>query len=89
MFPRISKKHENNRYPFWVIINPRQNFEVGVQGVHNIAGMITGIWFSREEATSFLKAKRHNFSKHAVVYCMSGCYSSDWEAFSKSNTEEQ
>lgn len=75
---KISDKNEGTAYPYWIIIDPRQNFNTGNQGLHNIAGMITGVWFSREAAEDYLKAHRYNFGDSARVYCHSGCYSSDW-----------
>jgi len=68
----VSEENEATRSPWWVIIDPRQNFEVGEQGAHNVAAMITGPFFSREEGAQVLRAQRYNFSKHAVVYCLSG-----------------
>ncbi|GAG77415.1 unnamed protein product, partial [marine sediment metagenome] len=40
--------------------------------------MITGPFFSREEAQSYLDARRHNFSKKAEVWCLSGCYTDQY-----------
>jgi len=74
---------EGTSYPFWIIIDPRQNFETGNQGIHNIAGMIHGIFFSREDAQDFLDKTRYNFSKHAKVYCHSGHESGDWRSLFK------
>lgn len=82
---KISEKNEGTSYPFWIIIDPRQNFEVNSNGIHNIASMITGVWFSREEAQEFLDRTRYNFSKNAKVFCHSGCYSNDWINFCKEN----
>ena len=79
---KISEKNESTRLPYWVIIDPRQNFSVDDDGLHNIASMITGVWLSREAAEDFLRQTRYNFSKHAKVYCCSGCYSKDWEELS-------
>ena len=75
---KISEKNEGTSFPFWIIIDPKQNFNTGIQGLHNIAWMITGVWLSREAAQSYLDAHRYNFSKNAKAYCHSGCYSSDW-----------
>ena len=75
---KISEKNEGTSYPFWIIIDPKQNFNTGIQGLHNIAGMITGVWLSREAAQSYLDGHRYNFGPNAKVYCHSGCYSSDW-----------
>lgn len=68
----ISEKNEHTRSPYWLIIDPRQNFEVGEQGLHNVASMITGPFFSREEGELWLKTRRYHFSKNARVYCHSG-----------------
>lgn len=76
---KISDKNEGTSYPFLIIIDPHQNFSKGSQGLHNIAGMITGVWFSREAAEEHLKARRYNFGEGARVYCHSGCYSEDWK----------
>ena len=68
----VSGKNEGTSAPWWIIIDPRQNFDVGDRGLSNIAHMITGPFFSREEANQMLEARRHHYSKHAVVYCHSG-----------------
>ena len=70
--------NEGTAYPFWIIIDPRQNFETKNQGLHNIASMITGIFFSREDAQKFLDRTKYNFSENAKVYCHSGNHSEDW-----------
>lgn len=75
---KISEKNEGTTYPFWIIIDPAQNFKTNSDGIHKIAGMITGVWFSREAAQEFLDKTRYNFSKNARVYCHSGYYSQDW-----------
>lgn len=75
---KISEKNEGTAYPFWIIIDPAQNFKTDSDGIHRIAGMITGVWFSREAAQEFLDKTRYNFSKSARVYCHSGYYSQDW-----------
>ena len=74
---------ESTAYPFWIIIDPRQNFEVDNQGLHNIASMIHGIFFSRKDAQDFLDRTRYNFSKNAKVYCHSGHTSKDWRGLFK------
>jgi len=78
MIPKISGKNEGTAYPFWVIIDPRQNFKTNDDGLHYVAGMFTGVWFSRESAQNFLDRTRYNFSANAHVFCMSGTYSEDW-----------
>lgn len=71
--------NEGTRLPWWLIIDPRQNFNTDNQGLHNIAGMITGPFLSRESAENFLKATRYNFGKGARVFCHSGHNSMDYE----------
>lgn len=75
---KISEKNEGTAHPYWIIIDPRQNFKVNSDGVYNFASMITGVWLSREAAQEFLDRTKYNFSKHAKVFCHSVCYSSDW-----------
>lgn len=71
----ISELNEATRSPWWMIVDPRQLLKTSdEQAVHNVASMITGPFFSREEAESVLKARRHNYGPNAHVYCASGCY---------------
>lgn len=67
-----SEETESTASPWWMIIDPRQNFRTDNQALHDIAGMITGPFFSREEAEDFLSATRYNFGKNAKVFCHSG-----------------
>jgi hypothetical protein len=67
----VSEKNEITRAPFWLIIDPRQNFKTNDDGVSNIAFMVTGLFFSREEAQRYLDAKHYHFSKNARVWCHS------------------
>lgn len=72
----VSDDHEGTSEPWWLIIDPNQQmFELDV---HTVANMITGPFFSRESAQSFLDATRYNFSKHAKVYCHSGYHSFEY-----------
>lgn len=68
----VSEENEATESPYWLIINPRQNFRKGVEGAHNIASMITGPFFSREEAQRVLEGRSHHYGKDAIVYCHSG-----------------
>ena len=68
----VSEKNEATRAPWWMIINPRQNLRTDREASHNIAGMITGPFFSREEAQAVLDGQRYNFGRGAVVFCASG-----------------
>jgi hypothetical protein len=86
---KISNKNEQTRDPFWIIIDPRQNFNTNEDGIYNIANMITGVFFSRESATEYLRVNPHHYSKNAKVFCHSGCYSKDWIELSKQITENE
>lgn len=68
----VSEKNECTRSPWWMIVDPRQNFRTDPDASHNIAAMITGPFFSREEAEYVLKGRRYNFGRGAVVFCASG-----------------
>lgn len=70
---------EGTESPWWIIIDPRQNFYVNEDGLHNIASMITGPFFSREKAQSHLDLRRYAFSKNAKVYCHSGYWSNEYK----------
>ena len=84
-----SSDNEGTRLPYWIIIDPKQNFDTNEDGIYKIASMITGVWFSRELAQKYLDNHRYNFGKNAVVYCHSGCYSEDmqeiWDIINKQN----
>ena len=67
----VSDKNEGASEPWWVIVDPKQMMKP--DPYHVMIGMITGPFFSREEAQSVLDRRRHNFSSRAVVYCSSGC----------------
>jgi hypothetical protein len=69
---RVSSDCEFTSYPWWMIVDPHQNMRLGNEGVHEVASMITGPFFSREEAEMVLQSQRYNFGKDAVVYCASG-----------------
>ena len=70
----VSEENEGTSAPWWVIIDPRQNFKTNYDGIYAIASMIEGPFFSREEAENTLKRTRYNYSKGAKVFCMSGCH---------------
>jgi hypothetical protein len=72
----VSEDNESTSFPWWVIVDPLQNLNCDY---HAIAAMVTGPFFSREEAEAELKATRYNYSKRAVVYCKSGCYSRQYQ----------
>ena len=73
------ENNEGTESPWWAIIDPRQNFKADSQGIHNIANMITGPFFSRGSAETHLEARRHAFSGHARVFCFSGYWSNEYK----------
>ena len=66
--------------PYWLIIDPSQNFRTDGSGVHAIASMITGPFFSRVVAESHLSHRKYAFSRNARVYCLSGYPSSQYKS---------
>ena len=60
----VSEETEATAEPWWLIIDPRQMLSLSC---HTVASMITGPFFSREEAEDFLKRTRYNFSKRAFA----------------------
>jgi len=67
---------ESTRSPYWMILDPQQNMNCDP---HHLASQITGPFFCREDAEGFLNHTKYNFSKKAVVYCLSGTYSQKYE----------
>ena len=76
----VSKENEGTESPWWIIIDPRQNFNTNDNGLYAVASMITGPFFSRESAQEFLDRTHYNFSKNAKVYCHSGYYSDEYKS---------
>lgn len=68
----VSPEHEGTASPYWLILDPKQNMSCDI---HQLAGQITGPFFSREEAQKHLDSKGYHYSHRARVYCLSG-----WEA---------
>ena len=66
---------ESTSFPWWVILDPSHNMRASC---HSVASQITGPFFSRDAAQRQLSATRYNYSKRAVVYCLSGCYSGEY-----------
>lgn len=75
----VSEDNEATSFPWWCIVDPRQNFNTNDDGVHAVAHMITGPFFSRDSAESHLKNRRYAFGKNPHVYCMSGYWSSEYK----------
>lgn len=73
----VSEKNEGTAAPWWVICDPYQMMKPDPYMV--MMRMITGPFFSREEAEKHLNAHKHHFSARAVVYCASGCYSYQYD----------
>lgn len=73
----VSEKNEGTSYPYWLILDPRQNLSLDVG---TLAGMITGPFFSREEAEAELRNRRYDYSKRARVYCKSAYHSGSYKA---------
>lgn len=71
----LSEENEGTSAPWWAIIIPRQNFSKGDQGIHNIAGMIVGPFFSRASAQNRLDGRRYEYGQNARVFCFSGYWS--------------
>ena len=68
----VSERCEATRAPYWLTISPRQNFETNERGLHNIASMITGPFFSRMEADRIVESQPHRFGSTSYVFCCSG-----------------
>lgn len=69
---------EATRSPYWLILDPSQNMRCSI---HQMAGGITGPFFSRKDAEDFLSATSYNFSDKAKVYCLSGCRSRKYDHY--------
>ena len=61
--------NEGTRAPYWLILDPQQNMSCNI---HNLAGQITGPFFSRKDAVQHLERRRYAFSDRACVFCHSG-----------------
>jgi hypothetical protein len=73
----VSDKNEGTAEPWWVIVDPCQMMSPDPYRV--MMNMVTGPFFSREEANQVLKSRSHHYSKRVVVYCASGCYSNQYK----------
>jgi len=73
----VSSNNEGTAEPWWVIVDPKQMMKPNCH--HVMIGMITGPFFSREEAKEVLENNPHHYSKKAVVYCASGCYTNQYK----------
>jgi hypothetical protein len=75
----VSEENEGTDSPWWAIIDPKQNFKIDDQSIYDIAGMITGPFFSRESAQRHLDSARHHFGKNPHVFCFSGYRSPEYK----------
>ena len=73
----VSMENEGTDSPWWLIVDPQQMMEPDPAFV--AMGMITGPFFSREEAQAELTHRRYHYGKHAVVWCASGCYTKEYK----------
>ena len=64
----VSEKNESTRSPYWLIIDHGKSMSKCV----DFSCQITGLFFSREEAETYLEERYYEFSKRAKVYCLSG-----------------
>lgn len=80
----VSTLNEGTDSPYWLILDPRQMMSACVESV---ASMITGPFFSREEAETHLKNRSHAFGKKAVVYCHSGYWAKQYKALWRTHKE--
>jgi hypothetical protein len=71
----VSIENEGSAAPWWFIIDPTQNMECNVSMAAN---QITGPFFSREEAAKVLQNRSHHYSRRAVVFCGSACYTEQY-----------
>jgi hypothetical protein len=80
-----SGDNEATAAPWWLIIDPKQNFRTDDDGIYYIVDMITGPFFSRADAQQWLDNNPHHYSKNAKVFCHSGCYSKKYYDLCKAN----
>ena len=67
----VSMDNEGTNAPWWMIVDPCQMMSPNAAEV--AMGMVTGPFFSREEAKSELTNRRYDYGSDAVVWCASGC----------------
>jgi len=73
----VSDDNEGTADPWWLIIDPKQMMSPDAGTV--AMSMITGPFFSRKEATDELNSRRYAYSSRAVVWCSSGCYTTQYQ----------
>lgn len=72
----VSDENEGTDSPYWLILDPSQNLK---RDLCALACQITGPYFSRQAAEKHLHARRYNYSDRAMVYCLSGYWSSEYK----------
>lgn len=82
----ISDENEGTEAPWWVILDPCQMMK---PDIHTLAGMVTGPFFSRGTAETYLYNHAYNFSKRAQVFCMSGYRSKQYKDAWRKGLKEQ
>lgn len=83
----VSDQNEGTASPWWLIIDPSQNMECNASSI--AMEMLTGPFFSREEAELVLKQRSHHYSNRAVVWCLSGCYTYQYDKKYKKYKESE
>lgn len=68
---------ECTSFPYWIIIDPKQMMEPTTD---KVGSMLTGPFFSRQEANDQINTRRHAYSNKARVYCLSGYYSGQYKS---------
>lgn len=66
---KVSDANEMTRAPYWLIIDP---LPVDKPSYLEVSQMVTGPFFSREDAQQYLNDNQHNYGDKAVVFCKSG-----------------
>jgi hypothetical protein len=66
----VACDNEFTNAPYWMIIDT--NGKIEISGFRDVAQMITGPFFCRQDATDYLKTFQYNFSDEAKVFCKSG-----------------
>lgn len=82
----VSDKNEGTDAPYWLILDLVQNMKLDIRV---LAAQITGPYFSREDAENHMKNRKYNYSKRAVVYCLSGYYSDQYKMAIRGQNENK
>jgi len=85
----VSEKNEGTWCPWWAILDPHQFFRATKEGIYDLASMVTGPYFSREEAQEQLDRRRYDYGPHACVFCFTGCHSGQYQQRLKETKSEE